>query len=153
MFKRRPEYFAVAVIGGVVAVAASVITALSLDTGINAPGKKTQKSADEIVVRAASLTSGSDEEIKIAKARVEDGLISCGDYVISVMTSPEYLLQSVSDEKFAKDLCYVVHGDYDAGDFDSITRDLQEHSRAYVIDRVTVIKGFCHFRCQSYDCH
>ena len=140
MFKRRPEYFAVAVIGGVVAVAATVITALSLDTGINAPDHKSLKSADDIVVRAASLASGNEEEVKIAKARVEDGLISCGDYVISVMTSPEYLLQSVSDDKFAKDLCYVVRGDYDDSEYARITNDLKDHSRAYVIDKVMALE-------------
>ena len=88
MFVRRPEYFAVAALGGLLAVAASVFTVMSLDTGITEPDRKTLKKADDIVVRAGSLTSSSDEEIRIAKDRVEDGFISCGDYVISVMTSP-----------------------------------------------------------------
>ena len=34
MFKRRPEYFAVAIAGGLLAIAASVATVLSIDTGI-----------------------------------------------------------------------------------------------------------------------
>ena len=68
MFKRRPEYFAVAALGGIIAVAASVVTALSLDTGITEPDKKTLKQADEIVVRAAALTSSNEEEIKIIMA-------------------------------------------------------------------------------------
>lgn len=135
MFKRRPEYFAVAVIGGVVAVAASVVTALSLDTGITEPDKKSMKTADDIVVRASALTSASEDEVKIAKARVEDGLISCGDYVISVMTSPEYLLQGISDEKFATDLCTVIYGEAKQDEISYIVKDLEDHSRASAIDR------------------
>ena len=87
MFKRRPEYFAVAIAGGLLAIAASVATVLSIDTGINGPDKKTLKTADVIVARAGLLTSSSDDEIRIAKARVEEGLVSCGDYVISVKNS------------------------------------------------------------------
>ena len=92
MFIRRPEYLAVAALSGILAIAATVVTAISLDTGISEPGRKSMKKADDIVARAAGLTSSSESEIRIAKSQVEDGLVSCGDYVISVMTSPEYLL-------------------------------------------------------------
>ena len=126
MFKRRPEYFAVAVIGGLLAIAASVITVLSIDTGINEPDKKTLKTADDIVGRAGLLTSSTDEEIRIAKARVEDGLVSCGDYVISVMTSPEYLLTGVTDERFAEDLSYVIYGETRQDEVRFILEDLKD---------------------------
>ncbi len=134
MFKRCPEYFAVAALGGVIAVAASVVTALSLDTGITEPDKKTLKQADEIVVRAAALTSSNEEEIKIAKSRVEDGLLSCGDYVISVMTSPEYLLQGITDEQFANDLCVVIYGEPKQDEISYIIDDLGRTSRIAAID-------------------
>lgn len=135
MFIRRPEYFAAAVLGGVLAVAASIVTALSLDTGIKDPGKRSMKKADDIIVRAGALTSSSDEEIKIAKARVEEGLVSCGDYVISVMTSPEYLLKGISDDEFAADLCTVIYGETRQDEIDFIVKDLQSYSRAAAIDR------------------
>ncbi|MBR4430447.1 MAG: hypothetical protein IKS75_04040 [Clostridiales bacterium] len=135
MFKRRPEYFAVAVIGGIMTIAASVFMAMSLNTGISEPDRRSMKKADEIVVRAAALTGSTDEEIKIAKSHVEDGLISCGDYVISVMTSPEYLLQNVSDEKFARDLCYVVSGSADQGEINDILDDLKDNSRIVAINK------------------
>lgn len=135
MFKRRPEYFAIAAIGGVIAIAASVITAISLDTGIKSPDRKSMKTADDIVVRAAALTYSSEEEVKIAKARVEDGLLSCGDYVISVMTSPEYLLKGVSDNQFAADLCTVIYGETRQDEIDFIMEDLKDHSRVAAIDR------------------
>jgi len=135
MFKRRPEYFAVAAIGGIMTIAASVFMAMSLNTGISEPDRRSMKKADEIVVRAAALTGSTEEEIKIAKSHVEDGLISCGDYVISVMTSPEYLLQNVSDEKFASDLCYVVYGSKDQGEINDILEDLQDHSRIVAINK------------------
>ena len=135
MFKRRPEYFAVAIAGGLLAIAASVATVLSIDTGINGPDKKTLKTADDIVARAGLLTSSSDDEIRIAKARVEDGLVSCGDYVISVMTSPEYLLTGVSDERFAEDLSYVIYGETRQDEVQFILDDLKSTTRAAAIDR------------------
>ena len=135
MFIRRPEYFAVAVLGGILAVTASVVTALSIDTGIGEPDRKSMKTAEDIVVRAAGLTSSSEEEIRIAKSRVEDGLISCGDYVISVMTSPDYLLQGVSDSRFASDLCNVIYGEVKQDEVGYIIEDLKEHSRIAAIDR------------------
>ena len=135
MFKRRPEYFAVAAIGGILAVAATVVTVMSLDSGITGPDKKTLKTADDMVVRAAALTSSTDEEIKIAKARVEEGMLSCGDYVISVMTSPEYLLNGVTDERFAEDLCNVIYGETRQAEVDFIMEDLKDHTRVAAIDR------------------
>ena len=135
MFVRRPEYFAVAVLGGLLAITASVFTVLSLDTGITEPDRKTMKKADDIVVRAGQLTDSSDEEIRIAKERVEDGLVSCGDYVISVMTSPDYLLTGVSDNRFAEDLCNVIYGEIRQDEVKYILEDLKDHSRIKAIDR------------------
>lgn len=135
MFVRRAEYFAVAALFAVLAVVSIVITVLSLDTGITDPDRKTLKTADDIVVRAGALTSVSDDEVKIAKARVEDGLISCGDYVIAVMTSPEYLLTGVSDEKFAEDLCNVIYGESKQTEIGYILNDLKQYSRVVAIDR------------------
>ena len=150
MFKRRPEYFAVAALGGIIAVAASVVTALSLDTGITEPDKKTLKQADEIVVRAAALTSSNEEEIKIAKSRVEDGLLSCGDYVISVMTSPEYLLQGITDEQFANDLCVVIYGEPKQDEISYIIDDLSRTSRIAAIDNAlsSENRNLGHIRCK-----
>lgn len=141
MFVRRPEYFVVAALGGVLAVASTVFTAISLDTGITEPGKNTLNTAEDIVVRAGSLTSSSDEEIKLAKARVEDGVLSCGDYVISVMTSPEYLLTGVSDEKFASDLCNVIYGETRQNEVKEIMDDLKDHTRTSAINRAISYKS------------
>jgi len=141
MFVRRPEYFVVAALGGVLAVASTVFTAISLDTGITEPGKNTLNTAEDIVVRAGSLTSSSDEEIKLAKARVEDGVLSCGDYVISVMTSPEYLLTGVSDEKFASDLCNVIYGETRQDEVKEIMDDLKDHTRTSAINRAISYKS------------
>ena len=135
MYVRRPEYFIAAVLFGVLAVAAAVITAISLDTGISDPDKKTLKKADDIVARAGALTSVSNDEVEIAKSRVEDGLISCGDYVISVMTSPDYLLTGVSDEKFANDLCSVIYGEVRQDEVKYIMDDLKNNSRVVAIDK------------------
>ena len=134
MFIRRPEYLAVAALSGILAIAATVVTAISLDTGISEPGRKSMKKADDIVVRAADLTSSSDDAVKIAKSQVEDGLVSCGDYVVSVMTSPEYLLKGVSDSQFANDLCYVIYGEVRQSETDAILEDLQNSSRIVAID-------------------
>ena len=60
MFKRRPEYFAVAAIGGIMTIAASVFMAMSLNTGISEPDRRSMKKADEFVVRAAALTGSTE---------------------------------------------------------------------------------------------
>ena len=127
MFARRPEYFAVAAIGGLLAVAASVFVVMSLDTGISGLDKKAARKADDMILRAGALTYSSDEELKIARSRVEEGLLSCGDYVISVMTSPEYLLTGVSDDKFASDLCNVIYGEYRQDEVNYILEDLKKN--------------------------
>jgi len=134
LFIRRPEYFAVAALSGVLAIAATVITAVCLDTGIKEPDRKTMKKADDIVVRAAALTSSSDTEVRIARSHVEDGLVSCGDYVISVMTSPEYLLGGISDQQFASDLCNVIYGEQRQDEIGYILEDLEKGSRIAAID-------------------
>ena len=135
MYVRRIEYIAAALLFAVLGAVVAVITALSLDTGISDPDRKILKTADDIVVRAGSLTSISDDEVRIAKARVEDGLISCGDYVISVMTSPEYLLKGISDEQFANDLCTVIYGEAKQNKVNNILGDLKQYSRVVAIDR------------------
>lgn len=135
MFVRRPEYFAIAALSGIFAIAATVATVFSLDTGITEPDRKSLKKADDIVARAGELTSSSTEEIDIARSRVEDGLVSCGDYVISVMTSPDYLLKGVSDEQFASDLCTVVYGEKRQDEVDTIMECLKDNSRIVAIDR------------------
>ena len=43
MFKRRPEYFAVAALGGIMTIAASVFMAMSLDSGISEPDRRSMK--------------------------------------------------------------------------------------------------------------
>ena len=135
MFVRRIEYIAVSALFLILGIVLAVITAISLDTGISDPDRKTLKTADDIVARAGSLTSISEDEVKIAKARVEDGLISCGDYVISVMTSPEYLLKGISDEQFANDLCTVIYGEARQSEVNFILGDLKQYSRVVAIDR------------------
>ena len=104
MFIRRAEYFVVAALFAVLAIVSAVVMALSLDTGIVAPGRRALNKSDDIIARAGALVSVSDSEVKIAQSRVSDGLVSCGDYVISVMTSPDYLLNGVSDDRFVEDL-------------------------------------------------
>ena len=141
MFVRRPEYFAVAALSGLLAVAASAFVVMSLDTGISELDRKTAGKAGDIVLRAGALTSSSGEELKIAGSRVEEGLLSCGDYVISVMTSPEYLLTGVSDDKFASDLCNVVYGEFRQDEVNYILEDLKGHSRIEAIDRAVSSAG------------
>ena len=129
MFIRRAEYFVVAALFAVLAIVSAVVMALSLDTGIVAPGRRALNKSDDIVARAGALVSVSDSEVKIAKSRVSDGLVSCGDYVISVMTSPDYLLNGVSDDRFAEDLCNVVFGEVKQDEKNDVLRRCAETDR------------------------
>lgn len=135
MFIRRAEYFVVAALFAVLAIVSAVVMALSLDTGIVAPGRRALNKSDDIVARAGALVSVSDSEVKIAKSRVSDGLVSCGDYVISVMTSPDYLLNGVSDDRFAEDLCNVVFGEVKQNEKNDVLDYLKKHNRMETIDR------------------
>lgn len=136
MFIRRVEYFVVAALFAVLAIVSAVVMALSLDTGIVAPGRRALNKSDDIVARAGALVSVSDSEVKIAKSRVSDGLVSCGDYVISVMTSPDYLLNGVSDDRFAEDLCNVVFGEVKQNEKNDVLDYLKKHNRMETIDRM-----------------
>ena len=110
MLKRRPEYFAVFALSAVAAIGTAVLTGITLDTGTPVlSGERGQDSA-KIVSRASDLIGLSSQENKAAQMRVRTGSYSAGDYVLSVMTSPDYLIKSPDDARFAKDLCNVVYG-------------------------------------------
>ena len=97
MLKRRPEYFAVFALSAIAAVIAAFLTAVSLDTGAPSLSGKREQEAAQIVSRASDLIALNSEEKSAAVERVNSGSYSAGDYVLSVMTSPEYLIKSPDD--------------------------------------------------------
>ena len=136
MLKRRPEYFAVFALSAIAAVIAAFLTAVSLDTGAPSLSGKREQEAAQIVSRASDLIALNSEEKSAAVERVNSGSYSAGDYVLSVMTSPEYLIKSPDDLQFAKDLCNVIYGTTDDGAVAGITQALGSYSRLVVIDDV-----------------
>ena len=136
MLKRRPEYFAVFALSAIAAIVMALITAISLDTGTPALSGNRSQGAADIVSRASDLIGLNGEEKAAAVMRVNDGSYSAGDYVLSVMTSPEYLIKSPDDVQFAKDLCTVLYGTTDDGVVAGIRQALGSYSRMTVIDDV-----------------
>lgn len=136
MLKRRPEYFAAFALSAIAAIVAAFLTAVSLDTGTPSLSGNREQEAAQIVVRASDLIGLGNEEKTAAVMRVSYGSYSAGDYVLSVMTSPEYLIKSPDDKQFAKDLCNVVYGTVDEGVVAGITQALGSYNRMIVIDDV-----------------
>lgn len=136
MLKRRPEYFAVFALSAVAAIGTAVLTGITLDTGTPVlSGERGQDSA-KIVSRASDLIGLSSQENKAAQMRVRTGSYSAGDYVLSVMTSPDYLIKSPDDARFAKDLCNVVYGNTAETAVAGITQALGSSNRMTVINDV-----------------
>ena len=136
MLKRRPEYFAVFALSAVAAIGAAFLTAFSLDTGTPALSGNRSQNAAQIVSRASDIAELSSEDKTAAIMRVNTGSYSAGDYVLSVLTSPEYLIKSPDDRQFAKDLCTILYGNADEGIVSSITQALGSYNRMTVIDDV-----------------
>ena len=110
MLKRRPEYFAVFALSAVCAIGTACFTAFALGTGTPVMTGAGGQNASGIVSRASDLIGIDSEDKLSAQMRVKYGTYSAGDYVLSVMTSPDYLIKSTDDEQFAKDLLSVVYG-------------------------------------------
>lgn len=136
MLKRRPEYFAVFALSAVAAIGAAFVTVFSLDTGTPALSGARGQNAAQIVTRAADIVELGSEDKTAAIMRVNTGSYSAGDYVLSVLTSPEYLIKSPDDRQFAKDLCTILYGNADEGAVSSITQALGSYNRMTVIDDV-----------------
>ena len=136
MLKRRPEYFAVFALSAIAAIVVAILTAISLDTGTPSLSGKREQDAAQIVLRASDLIGLGNEDKLAAVMQVSYGSYSAGDFVLSVMTSPEYLIKSPDDKQFAKDLCNVIYGTVDDGVVAGITQALGSYNRMMVIDDV-----------------
>lgn len=136
MLKRRPEYFAVFALSAVCAIGTACFTAFALGTGTPVMTGAGGQNASGIVSRASDLIGIDSEDKLSAQMRVKYGTYSAGDYVLSVMTSPDYLIKSTDDEQFAKDLLSVVYGAPNDADVAAIKQELSSSNRMTVINSV-----------------
>ena len=136
MLKRRPEYFAVFALSAVCAIGTACFTAIALGTGTPVMSGAGAQNASGIVSRASDLIGIDSEDKLSAQMRVKYGTYSTGDYVLSVMTSPDYLIKSTDDEQFAKDLLSVVYGAPNDADVAGIKQELSSSNRMAVINSV-----------------
>ncbi|MBO7451553.1 MAG: hypothetical protein J6U54_14400 [Clostridiales bacterium] len=88
---------------------------------------------EEIVQRTIEITNNGADSESIVK-KIDSGLLSVGDYVATSFTGSDYLLLSKDDSEFAKDLSYVVYGNYDEAS--DIADELKDVSRKYMIDKL-----------------
>ncbi len=140
MLKRRPEYFAVFALSAVAAIGTACFTAIALGTGNPALSGAGGQNAAGIVSRASDLIGVDQEKKASAHMCVRYGTVSAGDYVLSVMTSPDYLIKSTDDEQFAKDLCSIVYGAPNDAEVSGIKQELANSNRMTVINN-TVSKA------------
>ena len=136
MLKRRPEYFAVFALSAVAAIGTACFTAIALGTGTPALSGAGSQNAAGIVSRASDLIGVDSDDKASAQMRVNYGTVSAGDYVLSVMTSPDYLIRSTDDEQFAKDLCSIVYGAPNDAEVAGIKQELGSANRMTVINNV-----------------
>lgn len=134
MLRRRPEYFVVFALSAIAAVGTAVMSAITLNTGTPALSGTSAQSAAGIVNRASDLIGGSGEDKVVSEMRVRTGMYSAGDYVLSVMTSPEYLIKCADDDQFAKDLSSVINGAPTGEAVASIKQQLGSSNRMTVIN-------------------
>lgn len=124
-----------ALIGLISLIAGIVVMAINLNM-LNSYEKSSIKLDDngrDIVARAAEL-AGDVQYADKAEDRIESGLMTVSDYCINSLTSAAYLSNNVDDATFASDLCYVVNGNRDTNEINSILEDLDGVSRQYVIN-------------------
>ena len=136
MLKRRPEYFAAFCLSAIAAIGTACLTAIALDTGTPALTGAAKQSSSQIVYRASDLAGVNSEDKVTAEMRVRYGTYSTGDYVLSAMTSPDYLVKNPDDEQFAKDLCNVVYGGQNDSVVSEIRQELGSNNRMTVINNV-----------------
>ena len=74
---------------------------LYTDSAVVSSDKSFRRTLREIVNRAGALISSDEATCAKARLSVGDGMYSVGDYLISVFTSPEYLLMGRDDSVFA----------------------------------------------------
>lgn len=96
------------------------------DNRLNSKGR-------DVVERIDLMVNGESDSDK-ATNRIASGMMTVGDYAIHSFVSPAYLAENKSDADFARDLCYVLYGEYDDDVINDITADLESYSRQYVID-------------------
>lgn len=116
-----------------------VIVAVLITIVISGAGSVSlDKEGEQIVLRAASLLYEDDAEkvADMAQERIENGVYSVGDFVISVMTDSDYLMRDIDDTEFAQDLCTVLYGnDFEQQDVDDLVENLTNKSRMYIVSR------------------
>ncbi|MCR4688719.1 MAG: hypothetical protein K5745_04105 [Saccharofermentans sp.] len=136
MFKRRIEYLILAMVMAVCAVIFCVNLILKLP-GSGLSGKGANNDSEEIVYRAASQLY-SDEAAKsisdTASDLISGGILTTGDYLVSVYTSPSYYLKGADDAGFARDLTMSITGEEDEDIEEDILEDLEDVSRMKAID-------------------
>ncbi|SCW35871.1 Beta-N-acetylglucosaminidase [Ruminococcaceae bacterium YRB3002] len=126
--KRRPEYLYLSLISGLIGVIAVIMMAIIMLPCSSGPSLIT--SEKDIIARAAEFVPVDKE---LALSRIEGGMYSMSDYLISVFESPAYLSRGDEDNDFAGAVRYVVYGDDNTDEVLKIIDRLKDRSRMAVI--------------------
>ena len=126
--KRRPEYLVFAIGFVLIGIICTVFLAVKLfvagsSTALDDRGKA-------MVARAEQMTGTAS----CAASRIEGGMYSLSDYLVSVFESPQYQLSCEDNNEFARDLVNVIYGESDSSKELDITAMCSASTRQYTVN-------------------
>ena len=134
MLRKRKEYYVLSVAAAFIMTVAIVMFLFAQAQSHGARlSDKDRNTARDIIYSASELTgldgNVSERVVKLA----EGGIMSVSDHVISVMSSPEYLLMSQDNDVFVQDIIKVSGSTSSPSDIKEL---LSKHTGAFVINKV-----------------
>lgn len=128
MNKANFKYFILSLI----TILLGAITVIVMSVLLSGMTTSKNKVDEDIVGRTIEVVSSDSDKDRIISL-CESGLYSLSDYVIRNLTSSTYLINDISDERFASDLSYIIYGNENENK-DEILEELGNYSRMHVIN-------------------
>lgn len=122
----------------ILALIAGIVLLVSFVAMFNDLSGSTHEELDirgvEIIERTIKVTGQNEEDKDMVIARIDNGMMTLGDYVTKSLTGAEFLLKDTSDAYFTECLSEIIWGDdYKEKDTKEILSMLEDHSRQYVV--------------------
>ena len=139
MLRKRKEYLVLSIVAGFVMTLFLVMFGIAqMQAHGGRLSDQDRAQAKDVIYAASALTGIDDASSERVLELASGGIISPADHVISVMNSPDYLLQAKDDMSFAKDLLTVAKScqGEDVPGAGDICDLLSDHNSAYVINKV-----------------
>ena len=126
--KRRPEYLVFAIGFALLSILCTVFLMIKLFVA-GTPGSLDDR-GKAMVARAEQLTGTAS----CAASRIDGGMYSLSDYLVSVFESPKYQLSCEDNSRFARDLVNVIYGESDTSRELDISAMCSASTRQYAVN-------------------